>query len=163
MKLSITNRILRAGDIQEITWDNSGGSNQNLVVHTGRREVSMQAEMSGTKKLRMKGGSLINWVGLRTEEYGKVTTLKRYFLVLGKQKETDSFEYVGQSPVNDRLRSASDWMKRWWGMYTPEKKRLYIIVLILFFYQLLLPHHPDLASGFLTACIFYIFWIIIRK
>lgn len=67
MKLSIDKRIVKAGSVIEVQWDNSGGANQELVVHTGNRESVLPVTMSGSKRLRMKGGHLLCWIGLRTQ------------------------------------------------------------------------------------------------
>ena len=163
MKLSIDKRILKAGSVIEVQWDNSGGANQELVVHTGNRESVLPVTMSGSKRLRMKGGHLLCWIGLRTQEYGRVRTLRRYFLVYGKGETTDRFEYVGTNPSDSRLEQAKSAMRRWWNAYTPEKQRLLKILGIILVYEFVLPRNPGLASIVLTILVFYIFWQVIKR
>ena len=164
MKIRLNKRILRSGEILEVEWDSTGWTgSQALIVHTGGKETSLQVPLSGSKKLRMKGGSLVNWIGLRSWEYGRVRTVKRYFLTIGKRRDTDEFEYVGQQPLRDNMDKFSNGFQRWWRRHTPEKQRLYIIALLLLLYQIILPHNFGFSNLLLTGTIFYIFWLVVRK
>jgi len=163
MQLKIDKRFLRGGSIIQVTWDAQGHGSPELVIHTGDRESAIPVSQQGTKRLRMKGGHLLCWIGLQVNDGGRIRTTRRYLLVVGRQQETDDFEYIGQNPVRDR---ATQWwagIRRWWAGYSTEKQRLMTLLGLLCLHQIVLSFSPIAASMVMMLAMLYILWIIMRR
>lgn len=161
MKLNISKRILKAGDVVEVTWDAEAAGSPRLVMHTGQHETTLAVPESGSKKFRLKGAKGQHWIGLRCWTGNKDKLIRRRILVYGKAQESDAFEYVNPESRWSRFKNTC---KLYWNSFTPEKKRLYAILLSLIGYQILMSCQLFTASQILMTIItFYIFWQVIRK
>lgn len=156
--------IIKGGEIIEISWDGQDCSDLQLIIETGNKKTLLNVPQSGSKKLRMKGGSLLNSISLKgTDRNGKKRSSKRTLFIWGKQKEFDDFEYVNDKSVKNKLSSIGQRIKLWWNMFTPEKKHLYIILVTLCIYHVFLNLYPLFASILMMGLIMWIGWMIIKK
>ncbi len=161
MKLNLSKRIIKAGDVVEVTWDAEEATHPRLVMHTGQRETTLAIPESGCKKFRLKGSKGQHWIGLRCIAGNQDKLIRRRILIYGKVQEHDAFEYVNPESRWSRF---MDKCKRYWNNFTSEKKRLYAILLALISYQVLMSFHLFTISQILmTVLTFYIFWQVIRK
>lgn len=164
MRLDISKRIIKAGDVLEVTWNAEGANAPRLILRTGQRESSLAVPESGTKRFRMKGKKGPHSVSLTANEYGRERSIKKRVFVHGHTAETDEFEYVDRgdaSPIN-RWNSS---MQAWWRNFTPEKKRLYIILLLLLAYHAFsrMPSFAEYADILFYGIIFWIFWKVVKR
>lgn len=161
MNINISHRLLKAGNIVEVKWECTDADSPRLVLHNDKRETTLAVPPEGVKKFRLKGTSGMTWIGLRAYVNGQDKLIKRRLLVWGKAPKGDKFEYVdSNSGRPNRFKAA---ITRWWNMFTPEKKRLYVILLLLLAYQLVMAFSPIAAHWFLTGIIFWLFWNIIKR
>lgn len=164
MRLEISKRIIKAGDILEVKWNSEEGTAPRLILQTGGREVSLAVPESGSKRFRMKKSKGNHSVALVTDVYGKEKKIKKRILVYGQAQETDEFEYVDRgdaSPINQMNNRIS----MWWKSYSPEKKRLYILLLLLLCHHALgsFPSTAALAEVLYYVLIFWLFWQVVKR
>lgn len=164
MRLNISKRFIKAGNIIEVTWDTQEGNNPRLVLETGSRQSTLNVPPSGSKRFRLKGAQGKHRVILLADVNGKEKTLSKRIFVFGKAKETDDFEYVDRgdaSPLNRWNQGISNW----WNSYTPEKKRLYILLLCLMGIHLLsrIPSVVFISEILYYILIFWLFWQVVKK
>lgn len=162
MKINVNKRILKTGQVVEVTWDAGGAVSPRLVIHTGRRETTLAVPSSGTKRFRMKNAGMSQWIGLKVWDGSEEKLFKKRLVVWGRPAESDAFVYMDHPDSWwKRTRHA---VKRWWNLFTPEKKRLYVLLLLLVLYQAILGLGYFYAAHLmLTAIIFYLFWQIIKR
>lgn len=161
MKLTINKRILKAGTVIEVTWDCGKCDSPRLVMHTGKRESVLAVPPTGSKRFKIKSSKGEHWIGLKAVDYGKELLVKRRFFVYGTNNETDSFEYMDRRD-NFFTRIKTN-VLRWWNMFTPEKKRLYLIMLSLLAYQFVAALWPEVGRVMFYCIIFWLFWMIAKK
>lgn len=160
MKLHVNKRIVRAGDIITVKWDQEDASNPRLVMHSGKRETELAVPGSGEKQFRLKGKKGIQWIGLKCYVGNKERFIKHHLLLWASHQATDDFDYMDkQDTWMGRMRTS---VSRWWNYYTPEKKRLYFILLLLLLYQFMLAAVPQAAGILLYVIIFWLFWQVIK-
>lgn len=164
MRLNVSKRIIKAGEILEVTWDCEECTDPHLILQTGNRESVLSVPPSGTKRFRMKGSVGKHSVGLRCNLYGKEKTTKKRILVYGKVKDTDEFEYVDRGDASPMSRW-NQGIQNWWASYTPEKKRLYILLLLLLAIHMLssIPSFAFLSNIIFYVTIFWLFWQVVKK
>lgn len=161
MKLQVNKRLVKAGEIIEIKWDAEEGNMPRLVLHNGEKEITLSVPQKGEKQFRMKGKKGLHWVGLLTM-VGETEKRKRHhFWVYGSAKTTDEFEYMDHQDTT--IGRMQDSMKRWWNMFSPEKKRMYILLLLLMLYQFLAVASPAVGGILLYGIIFWLFWQVIKR
>lgn len=162
MKIKVNRRILKAGQVVEVSWEAESAVSPRLVIHTGKRESTLAVPVSGTKRFRMKTPGMSQWIGLKVWDGNEEKILKHRLVVWGRPAESDAFEYMdSHDSWWKRTRNA---VKRWWNLFTPEKKRLYVLLLLLLVYQTILGlGYLYGAHLMLTAIIFYLFWQIIKR
>lgn len=161
MKLHINKRIIKTGDIVEVSWDAEEGSSPRLVMHTGFRETTLAVPETGSKKFRLKNAKGRHWIGLRCWVGNEDRLVKQRVFVYGTSKETDQFEYIDKESWWTRFANKC---KRYWNFFTPEKKRLYIILLLLLAYQVLMSFGLfAICHIMMTLITFYLFWQIIKR
>lgn len=162
MKLTVDKRFVKAGNVVEITWDAEGATSPRIVMHTGKRESTLSVPSSGSKRFRLKGVKGSHWIGLKVWEGNEEKTIKHRVFVYGKAPENDAFEYMDRQ--DNWLSRIKNYFKRWWSMFTPEKKRLYILLLLLLAYQTMFSLALfTVAQILFTAIIFWLFWQIIKR
>lgn len=162
MKLTVDKRLIKAGNVVEVSWDAGTATSPRIVIHTHNRESILSVPQTGTKRFRMKNSQGQHWIALKAWEGNTETVVKRRIVVYGTAQQNDSFEYMDNH--NSWWNRKVDAVKRWWNSFTTEKKRLYIILLMLIAYQILF------SFGFFYVChllltllIFYIFWQVIKR
>ena len=162
MKINVNRRILKAGQVIEVTWEAEGAVSPRLVIHTGKRESILAVPSSGTKRFRMKTPGMSQWIGLKVWDGNEERLLKHRLVVWGRPAESDAFEYMDHH--DSWWKRTREAVKRWWNLFTPEKKRLYVLLLLLIVYQTILGlGYLYGAHLMLTAIIFYLFWQIIKR
>lgn len=162
MKLKVNKRFLKAGSVVEVTWEAEDVSSPRIVIHTGKRESTLAVPSSGSKRFRMKNAGLSQWIGLKAWVGKEEELLRHRLFVWGTYSEGDAFEYMDRR--DSWWKRTLDGVKRWWNLFTPEKKRLYVILLLLVAYQTVLGMgYLYFSHLMLTAVIFYLFWQIIKR
>lgn len=161
MKLKVNKRFVKAGEVVEVSWDSEIATSPRLIMHTGIRESSLAVPESGSKRFRLKGVKGQHWIGLKAWDGNQERLIKHRIFVYGKSRESDSFEYMDKQNWFDKLRQG---VKRWWGMYTPEKKRLYVLLILLLVYNLLFSLALyNVAQILFMLIIFWLFWQIVKR
>ncbi len=164
MQLNISKRIVKAGDIVDVTWDAQEGTNPRLILETGNRQSTLSVPAAGSKRFRLKGSKGRHSITLITDRNGREKSLSRRIFVYGKAPETDEFEYVDRgdaSPLN-RWNNA---VRNWWAGYTPERKRLYILLISLLAIHSLgsIPSLSTIAEVAYYVLIFWLFWQVVKR
>ena len=162
MKLKVDKRILKAGSVVDVSWDAEDTVSPRIVIHTAQRETTLAVPSSGSKRFRLKNAGLSQWIGLKVWDGHEEKLIKHRVFVWGRYTDSDAFEYMDHHDSWwTRTRNA---VKRWWNMFTPEKKRLYVLLLLLLAYQTILGSgYLYAAHLMLTAIIFYLFWQIVKR
>lgn len=162
MELKVNKRFVKAGDVVEVTWDAGEATSPRLIMHTGIRESALAVPQSGTKRFRLKGVKGKHWIGFKAWDGNQERVIKHRVFVYGKSKESDAFEYMDNQ--GNWFTRAKLHMKRWWNLFTPEKKRLYILLIVLLVYNSLLSFGLYSISQILfTLILFWLFWQIIKR
>ena len=164
MRLNISNRIVKAGNIIEVSWDSEEGNNPRLVLETGVHQSVLSVPESGTKRFRLKGSKGKHCVKLYANVYGKEKCVSKRIFVYGKAMDTDEFEYVDRGTTSP-LSRWNNYFHNWWNGFTPEKKRLYMILL-----SLLVIHSAGTVQGFAVfsevgyyVLVFWLFWQVVKR
>jgi len=164
MKLDISKRFLKAGDIIEISWNSEGANDPRLILNTGDRQSTLSVPETGSKKFRLKCSRFHQSIKLMGNVNGKEKNLTQHIFVYGKRKETDEFEYIdrGDASLMNRWNQT---VKNWWRSFNPEKKKLYILLLWLLGYHLIksIPATAPYADIIFYVTIVWLFWQIVKK
>ena len=162
MQLKVDKRFLKAGNVVEVSWDAGDTTSPRLIMHTGKRESTLAVPQSGSKRFRLKGVKGQHWIGLKAWEGNQEKLIKHRVFVYGKSHDSDAFEYMDRPDSWISRKKVA--IKRWWAMFTPEKKRLYLLLLMLLGYNMLLSFGLDSASQIVfTLIIFWLFWQIVKR
>lgn len=162
MQLKVDKRLVKAGNVVEVSWDAGTSTSPRIVMHMGKRESTLSVPQLGSKKFRLKGVKGRHWIGLKAWDGNKEVIIKHRLFVYGKSYENDAFEYMDKR--EGLFSRFTHYVKHWWGMYTPEKKRLYVLLLLLLGYQLLFSFALyTVCHLLLTGIIFWLFWQVIRR
>lgn len=165
MRLNVSKRFIKSGEILEITWNSEEATAPRLILKTGSRQSSMAVPESGSKRFRMKrtnGGG--HCVALTANVYGKEKTIKKRIFVYGKAKDTDEFEYVDRGDASP-LRRWNGSIDQWWKSFTPEKRTLYKLLLLLLTcnFTRSVPSLQPFSEVLFYIIIFWLFWQVVKK
>lgn len=162
---NLSHRIIRAGEILEITWASPDAEQVELLIRTGEKQSVLPVELTGVKRIRLKKTDGKTVISLRTYKQGKVKTNdKRIWVRPAKEEKLDEFEYVDGG--NFFVRQWREWKKdilSSWNAFSPDKKQLYRVYLMLLADAVLMPFYPTVSTYVLWGIILYLFWVLFLR
>lgn len=157
----ISKRIIRVGEILEISWDCDASDSQELLIQTGAKKSILPVETSGTKKIKLTAPGEKTVISLRTVKNGKEHVSSKRVWVREAKQQYDEFEYVDDSVWN-RVKEFFRKLKLKWNMFSPERQRLYIVLTVLAVYLLFQPYYPSFSLLFIYGLIAYLIYKVYK-
>jgi len=158
---TINHRIIRTGEILEISWDCDSCDSQELIIQTGTKKSVLPVETSGTKKIRLTTSGEKTVICLRTVKDGKEHISSKRVWVRAAKQQYDEFEYVDDS-FWSRTKEFFRKLKLKWNMFSPERQRLYVTLTVLAVYLLLQPYYPSFSLMFIYGLIAYLIYKVYK-
>lgn len=160
----LSHRIIRAGEILEISWHCSDTERQELVIQTGEKQSVLPVEPFGSKKIRLKTPGEKTVIALRIYQGDKTKTHSKRVWVRAAKEQLDEFEYVDSG--NFLVRQWREWKKdirSSWQSFSPDKKQLYYVYLMLLAYVMVMPFFPTASVYVIYGIILYLFWTLFLR
>lgn len=162
---NLSHRIIRAGEVLEITWASPDADQVELLIRTGEKQSVLPVEQAGVKRIRLKNADGKTVTSLRTYKQGKVKIQnKRIWVRPAKEEKLDEFEYVdGGNFFVRQWRTWKNDILSSWRFFSPDKKQLYWVYLLLLAYVVILPFYPTASVYVIYGIILYLFWVLFLR
>lgn len=155
--------VVTEGDVVTVAWACPGALSAMLVLDNGYKAASMSVEAIGSKKFRLNRSKGKTKIVLETTD-AKGKTSRKVLKVRVKELEYTKAEEVGaENPFKKYIREIPQKIKLSWSALDGRKKMAYIVIWSILLTLLLSLINPIFMQIGLTALMFYLAWVLLKK
>ncbi len=171
MKFKVSKRIVREGDIVEVTWECPEAESARITIDNGYRSASAVVPSSGSKKYKLNRSKGRTRITLFANCHD-TSVHREIFIIVRKSRSSraksednvyDSYTRMDKPNVKQRFRIFRERLSYAWQYVPAQKKLAYTLLLLLSLVMLLSAFIPKVTYFGLFALAAYLLWYIYKK
>lgn len=171
MKFKVSRRIVREGDIVEVTWECPEAESARITIDNGYRSASAVVPSSGSKKYKLNRSKGRTRITLSANCHG-TPVHREIFIIVRKARSSkakgdntvyDSYTRMDKPNLQQRFKIFRERLSYAWQYVPAQKKLAYKILLLLLVVMLISAFIPKVTYFGLLAVAAYLLWYIYKK